>query len=337
MRPTLIAALCLLLTACGGDALPTQELSGSAMGTSYSVKLVAPGPDLDRDRLGVDIGARLEALEQSMSTYRADSELSLFNGSDSTEWIRVSAELCQVVEAALEFSRLTDGAFDVTVGPLVNLWGFGPDAGRDAPPSSDEINALREAVGYAKLESDCSVPALRKRLPELYVDLSAFAKGYAVDRIAELLEAHTIANYLVEIGGELRLRGTNGRGERWAIAIETPARGRRSVQTVVSLSDAALATSGDYRNYFEHDGRFYSHTIDPKSGRPVEHGAASVTVVAPTAGGADAYATALLVMGPDEGLAFAERHAIAAYFVIRSGSGFDERASSRFAQEVERR
>lgn len=327
------------LFGCGQQdaALPTYELAGSAMGTTYSVKLVEPPANVDREQLGRDLGDRLEALEQSMSTYRADSELTLFNVARSTDWVRVSAELCEVIAAAQTISALSDGAFDVTVGPLVNLWGFGPDGERSGFPSATTIEVARTAVGYNRLETDCDIPALRKQIPDLYVDLSAFAKGYAVDWLAQLLDNNAITNYLVEIGGELRLRGTNGKGEPWAIAIETPMRSGRSVQAIIGLSDTAMATSGDYRNFFEHDGRFYSHTIDPKSGYPVEHNAASVTVVARQAAFADAMATALLVMGPDEGLAFAEDNELAAYFLLRSGDGIEERASSRFAREVELR
>ena len=222
----------------------------------------------------------------------------------------------------------------MTVGPLVNLWGFGPAETGYEPPGNDTVTQAMENVGYAKLHVDCTIPALRKEIPGVYVDLSAFAKGHAVDVVAGLLDARALPDYLVEIGGEMRLRGTNARSEAWAIAIETPDRTGRSVRTVVHLSDTAMATSGDYRNFFEHEGRFYSHTIDPRTGYPVAHNGASVTVVAETAAFADAAATALLVLGPDAGMRLAEQENIAAYFLLRLGSEFEERMSSLFAMKV---
>ena len=326
------------LSACGDRSADpaTLELKGSAMGTTYSVKLAAADTDLDRERLRVDIAEQLELLERSMSTWMPDSELSLFNAAETTDWFRVSILLCAAVSDAQTISRLTGGAFDITVGPLVNLWGFGPDGLREEPPGEQQIAELMKSVGYRRLHTDCDRPALRKDLPELHVDLSAFAKGYAVDEVASLLEARAVENYLVEIGGELRLNGKNSSGKPWAIAIESPARARRAVHTIVGLNTAGLATSGDYRNFFEHDGRFYSHTIDPRTGSPVAHRAASVTVLARTAGIADAMATALLVMGPDGGMSFAENNDLSALFLLRSGEGIEERMSSRFRREVAR-
>jgi thiamine biosynthesis lipoprotein len=304
------------------------------MGTTFSVKVIAPPADLDLASLQHEIQDTLDAINQAMSTYLDDSELSLFNTSSSTDWVEVSTELCHAVEAAQVISQFTDGAFDVTVGPLVNLWGFGPLESVATPPGDERIARTMDDTGHTKLHTDCGKPALRKDVSGLNIDLSAFAKGHAVDRVADLLDERALIDYLVEIGGELRLRGLNGKSEKWAIAIETPDRTARSVQTVLDLTDTGMATSGDYRNYFEHNGNHYSHTIDPRTGRPVTHNGASVTVVADTAAFADAAATALLVMGPEAGLALAERESIAAYFLLRLGSKFEERMSSLFAAEV---
>ncbi len=333
----LLAAACALLSlAACSDALPTYVLTGAAMGTSYSVKIV--GAPRAGERLRAHIENALVTIEDSMSTYRPDSELSRFNSFATTSWFEVSRELCDVVAAARRISVLSGGAFDVTVGPLVNLWGFGPDGMVDEPPDAELIAAARERVGYDRLHADCSIPALRKDVGDLYVDLSAYAKGFAVDRVALLLDDAGVANYLVEIGGEMRMRGVNARRDKWSIAIETPEPGGRSVQTIVGLSDAAMATSGDYRNFFEHAGTVYSHTIDPRTGFPVAHGAASVTVVAETAAFADGIATALLVLGPADGMDMAEREGIAAYFLLRIGDGIGdgiaERMSTLFAREV---
>ena len=331
------AALLLTLGACGDHARPVHELVGPTMGTTFSVKIVAPPADLDLDSLRQDIDLTLEQINQTMSTYLSESELSRFNKSLKLEWIEVSADLCHLIEEALLISEFTGGAFDITVGPLVNLWGFGAAETPPGPPNAEKITAATRETGYTKLHVDCSVPALRKDLAGIFVDLSAFAKGYAVDRIARLLDARYVPDYLVEIGGELRMRGKNAKDDNWAIAIETPTRDAREVQKIVHLTNTAMATSGDYRNYFEHEGTYYSHTIDPRTGHPVTHNGASVTVVAPSAAYADATATALLVLGPDAGLELAERESIAAFFLLRLGNGFEERMSSLFATEVLRR
>lgn len=328
----LVAAV--LLTACGGEMRPSHELTGTTMGTTFSVKIVAPPRPLQLESLRDEIRVLLEAVNQRMSTYIEDSEISLFNSSPGDEWVPVSAELCASIEDAQAISRLSGGAFDVTVAPLVDAWGFGPAIAVDTPPDDATIRALLADTGYGYLDADCSIPALRKRGSGVRVDLSAWAKGYAVDRIAGLLASHNVSDYLVEIGGELRGHGLNARREPWSIAIETPRTAGRSVHKVVRLTDFAMATSGDYRNYFEHDGRMYSHTIDPRTGHPVAHEAASVTVVADSAAFADGIATALLVLGPDAGLALAEREEIAAFFLLRLGDGFEERVTTSFAKRV---
>ena len=337
----LAATLPLALAACGdsGREFPVQELLGSTMGTTFSVKIVAPHPELDLVLLQRDIQDTLDAVNQLMSTYMEASALSEFNASESVDWQEVPADLCHAVEAAQVVSEFTDGAFDITVGPLVDLWGFGPaDSGPEdseaSPPTEEDIATTMTQVGYRKLHVDCSIPAMRKDSPGLRIDLSAFAKGHAVDLVADLLDARDLPNYLVEIGGEMRMRGINARSEPWAIAVETPTRQARNVQTVVNISNSGMATSGDYRNYFEHEGQFYSHTIDPRTGSPIRHEAASVTVIADTAAFADAAATALLVLGPQAGLELAERESIAAYFLLRLGDKFDERMSPLFASKV---
>lgn len=323
----------LALAGCTGgqDRLPSADFGGAAMGTRWNVSLVAPPDGLDMTALEAEVASLLEELEQSMSTYRADSELSRFNAAKSTAWIDTSAALCAAVAQAQAISRQTGGAFDVTVGPLVNLWGFGPEAVRPEPPDAAHIAVTMAAVGHDKLDADCERPALRKAVPNLYVDLSAFAKGIAVDQAAALLERRGIENFMVELGGEIRLAGVNADNGLWRIAIEQPLPEARAVQAIIGLSDAAVATSGDYRNYFEHGGKRYSHTLDPRSGRPVDHAAASVTVVADTAALADAMATALLVLGPTEGLRFADGHGLAAYFLVRAGNAIEGFGSERFA------
>lgn len=307
-------------------------LTGETMGTGYSVKIVALPVSIDPAVLDRDIAKLLSEVNDLMSTYQADSELSRFNRNRSTDWIAVSAELVEVLEEAEKISRLSGGAFDVTVGPLVNLWGFGPSWDTDKIPPAQAVGAERERVNFKRLQIRRTPPALRKERGDIYVDLSAIAKGYGVDRIADFLEARGIRNYLVDIGGEERIKGHGPRGGPWRIAIEQPLAGKREVQRIFELDSHGVATSGDYRNYFERDGKRYSHSIDPRTGRPITHKLASVTVVSATAMRADALATALLVLGPEEGFRLAEREQIAALFMIKTLKGFMEKSTASFTK-----
>ncbi len=328
-RLPLVALACCIAAGCGpADEPEIHVLRGGTMGTQYSVQLVATNPDAG---LAADIGARLERIETLMSTYRDDSIVSRFNASPRTEWFTVPKALCDVVAEAIEISHQSGGAFDITLSPLVDLWGFGPGGGGGQPPSEDRIDALLDATGYDKLDTDCSVPAVRKADASLRIDLSAIAKGRGVDDVAELLDARGITDYLIEIGGEVRARGQKPAGERWRIAVEAPLYEERRIVTSFALDNSAVATSGDYRNFFESDGRYYSHLLDPRTGAPVEHGTAAVTVVADTATRADALATALLIMGKADGYALAERENIAALFVERIDGDIVAEPTSRFS------
>ena len=308
----------LLLAACGEDRDDTIVITGPTMGTTYAVKLAVAGAGVDAGTLQAQIDSLLERIDGQMSTWRADSELSRFNSSRNSGWFPVSAETAYVVEAAAAISALSHGAFDVTVGPIVNLWGFGPERREAGPPSEQQIQATMARVGYRYLAVRASPSALRKQRPDVYVDLSAIAKGFAVDEVARLLDEQHIQSYLVEIGGELRARGSKADGTPWKVAIEQPRPGERAVQSIVALRDHAIATSGDYRNYVEKDGKRYSHTINPRTGRPIVHGLASVSVITASAMRADALATAIMVMGPEEGYRLAVDEALAAQLIIRS-------------------
>lgn len=326
-----IAPALLLLCACSDETrLPQIELTGQTMGTTFNIVLVAPRDDLQKDALQSDIVATLDRIEDLASTWRENSELSRFNAATSTDWQAVSEEFCAVLEQAQRVSATTGGAFDITVGPLVNLWGFGPDGDAIAPPGDADIAAARSRVGYDKLETRCETPAARKLVPDLYVDLSGWAKGYAVDKVATLLDGYELGRYLVEIGGEVKVRGRNAADRKWAIAIEAPATDRRDIQSVVHVTDTGVATSGDYRNYFVYQGSNYSHTIDPRTGRPVAHDLAAVTVVDGSTAWADAMATALLVLGPEDGPTLAEQLGVAGYFLIRNPGGIRELKTSNF-------
>ncbi len=329
----IIAVFLLGLSAgCAPDAPERSllEIDGETMGTTYTVKVVDAPDGLAIGDLRAGIVSVLARVDRQMSTYRADSEVSRFNRSTSTTWMDVSIELVTVIEAAHRVSLMTDGAFDVTVGSLVDEWGFGAPPVPDHIPSDDALAAASADIGYKFLHTRRAPPAIRKDRPELSVDLSAIAKGYAVDQLGELLVAHGVDNYLVEIGGELKVRGRNAADGQWAVAIEQPLIATRRVQRMLLLSEAAVATSGDYRNFVALDDRVFSHAINPRTGVPVTGSTASVTVVDPSAMRADALATALLVTGVDRGLRLAEQNDMAALFILHDGGHTIERATADF-------
>ncbi|MCP4001086.1 MAG: FAD:protein FMN transferase [Gammaproteobacteria bacterium] len=293
------------------------------MGTSFTVH-AASCPFINCGSLTTQIDNRLTNLTQQLSHYEADSELSAFNKHPGTDWFPVSDDLFTVVEYALDLSNRSNGAFDVTVAPAVNAWGFGP-AASDQIPNETRIARAIQLTGFEKIstraphphgtQGDYS-PALRKNNPGVTLDLSAIAKGYAVDQLALLLESNGINNYLVEIGGEIRTAGIHPKGHPWRIGIEPPDAGL-SISYIITPGIEAIATSGDYRNYYMVNGERIAHTIDPRTGRPVNHNLASVSVVLPTAGQADAIATLMMVLGPEAGLELAETQNIPALFFVR--------------------
>ena len=297
------------------------------MGTMYRVKMAQLPRGISQNQIHDKIKTKLAHLNALMSTYSPDSEVSRFNRLTGDGWFNVAPETVRVVAKALEISRRTSGAFDVTVGPLVELWGFGPSPADRMVPSEENIEKRRAFTGYKFLQARNSPPAIRKLNRHIRIDLSAIAKGFAVDQVASLLEEAGIEDYMIEIGGEVRTRGTRPNGQPWTIGVQLPLTDAGTLQQTLPLGDRAMATSGDYRNFFEQDGKRYSHLIDPRTGRPVTHHLASVSVVAETCMEADAWATALMVLGPDAGLQFATDHNLAALFQVRNRDGFTSRAS----------
>lgn len=308
-------------------------ISGPTMGTTFQVKIVQNNITLDIDVLEREINTRLEEVNRQMSTYQHNSEITQFNRSPSTDWFAVSSDFAYVLHIAREISTWSDGAFDVTIGPLVNLWGFGPNAIPERVPSPDSIQAAKTLIGYEKIHIDLSASTIKKEIPEIYCDLSAIAKGYGVDRIASYLDSLGINRYFIEIGGELRTKGHNHLGQLWKIGIASPA-GQGELQKALALNNLSMATSGDYHNYFERDGMRYSHTIDPRTGRPITHALASVTVLHKSCAYADGLATAINVMGPEKGFAFAEKRTLAVFMIVRQGNGFVEKMTSGFKKMV---
>ncbi|WP_218940351.1 FAD:protein FMN transferase [Denitrobaculum tricleocarpae] len=322
----------LSLMGCSDASQDLVTLDGKTMGTTYSVKLAGTPRGIDERALAQDIEETLESVNLQMSTYRPDSELSRFNAADEGAWVSTSADTRFVIDAALRVSRLTAGAFDPTVGPIVELWGFG--AGHDDPqlPSPEDAAAAREVVGFSKVETRSGDSAVAKQTRGVNLDLSGIAKGFGVDKVAEYLEREGVENYLVEVGGELRSKGVGPGGKPWRVGIERPSGVPGDLQQVIELKGEALATSGNYRIFFEQDGRRYSHIIDPRTGRPVEHSLASATVVAPTTMEADALSTSLLVLGPDAGMKLAVEQDIAAFFITGNGESLSETSSPAFAR-----
>ena len=313
----LLAFICSLLTACERHVPQASRLIGSTMGTQYVVTVV--DSDIERDQLEAGIRELLADLTQIFSTYEDDSELSRLNRSGADQWIPVSDELYEVLDCAMTIGQQSDGAFDVTVGPLVDLWGFGPDGRRSQPPKKAMVNEQLQHVGQRNLMLRSAPAALKKANDGVSIDLSAIAKGYATDRVAALLKQRKVQNFLVDIGGELQARGHNPRGERWQIGLEKPRRESREVGRTVALRNVGLATSGNYRNFFEHDGTFYGHTIDPKSGAPAADPLAAVSVIHRSTMVADAWATALMSLGLERGRQIADERGLVVLFQTAAG------------------
>ena len=331
MKLVLVTLAVFVLSGCfPSNDLTRQEylMQGKTMGTTYNIKVV--GENIDTVKLQQGIDDKLKELNQEMSTYIKDSELSRFNQSTSLEPISVSTGLARVVKEAIRLGALTQGALDVTVGPLVNLWGFGPEYRPETVPSDELLIATKARVGLDKLTFANGM--LAKKIPDIYVDLSTIAKGYGVDLVAEFIEANGINNYLVEIGGEMRLKGFKHTGELWHVAIEKPLTNERAVHQIIVPKDNAVATSGDYRIYFEADGQRFSHIIDPKTGKPINHKLVSVTVIHPSSMTADGLSTAMMVMGEEKALAFAEENDLAVYIIAKTDHGFVEQSTVKFMQ-----
>ncbi|MFZ5538362.1 MAG: FAD:protein FMN transferase [Pseudomonadota bacterium] len=336
-RRLLLGALgTLTLAACGRPREPTNLLhfAGDTMGTRYTVKIAGAFDEARASTLRDAVHAALDGVDRRMSAYRADSELSAFNRAPAAAPFALSAELYAVLAAAQTVSQQSDGAFDVTVAPLVDTWGFGPPQGektRSVPPPA-RVQAQRPAVGYRALRLDETTRSATKLREGLRADLGGIAKGYGVDRAARALEANGVHDYMIEAGGEVRVSGRHPDGRPWRIGVERPDAWPPRAHYIVPLAGGAMATSGDYRIYFEQDGRRYSHEIDPATGFPIDHRLCSVTVVADDCMRADALATALIVLGPERGWALAQTLGLAAYFIERDAEDrFTDRATPAFA------
>ncbi|MFT3931181.1 MAG: FAD:protein FMN transferase [Spongiibacteraceae bacterium] len=311
------------------------RFEGETQGTTYHITVVACQPRQKFEVLQQRVEQRLAEIDRALSNYRDDSELSHFNQTGPGSWIAVGADLYAVLKASQQISAESDGAFDITIAPLIDLWGFGRHRKEGFIPSETDIAQARTAVDYRQLEIDPLQPRVKK-LNALSIDINGIAQGYSVDQLANTLNELGCSDFLVEVGGELRLVGLNAERKPWRIGIEKPGDAvngngvASAAESAIIGSHIGITTAGDYHDYFEKDGVRYSHTIDPRTGKPIAHKLASVTVVASDATSADGWDTALEVLGPTAGFELAQKNNIAAFFITREGNNFSVRYTDRF-------
>src|SRR5690554_4496938 len=326
IQPISVAALAAALMGCFNSSESVVEIYGSTMGSTYSIKWVADADSLPAEEVKQQVEEMLEEFEEAASTWRPHSLLSRFNAAPAGTCEQMPQSILDLVTLAEELHEQSGGGFDITLGPLMRLWGFHGD-GEPRIPDATAIDEAMKRTGQEHLHVRgrqlCKDRALE-------VDISGIAAGYMVDRVAERLIAMGIESYMVELTGELRADGLKPGGLPWRIAVEEPRDESRVAQLVLPLRGYSVSTSGDYRNFFEQDGMRYSHTFDPVSGSPVLQDLAAVTVLHPSAAWADGLSTVLLVKGSEQGWEYAKQHDLAALFVIRDGDGFVSRSTPRF-------
>jgi FAD:protein FMN transferase len=345
------------LMPCRKPRLLNMACLGSTMGTMYDITVLGVPAGISGQDMDAAARAEPDRIEALMSTYRADSDVGRINAAEHGDWVAVSAETVRLIQQAIQIGRLSGGAYDITAGPLVNLWGFGPhrspsdaegDVNRSPPltkggpggvpriPTAAQIDEARRHVGLDLIEIRDQPPAVRKKDPLVRIDLASIAKGYGVDCTAAALDRLGIKNYCIGIGGEIRTRGRNNRGVPWQIGIEAPKPGVHEPYCIIPLANQSLATSGDYRIFTEADGRRLSHVIDPRTGRPINNCVTSVSVVHASCATADAWATALMVAGPEAGFDLAVREGLPALFLVRDGETIREESTPQMRQYLRR-
>ncbi len=320
---------------CSRPEPQTTEIKGETMGTSYIVKVVSDRA-VDAKTLADGIQAKLDLVDHLMSNWSPTSEISQFNQLGPDQELDVDPHTAKVVKSALEFGKLTHGAFDITIAPLLDLWGFGAQSKGPALPSDEEIAATMLRVGYQKVSVEGT--HLRKTAPDMTISLAGLGTGYAVDLVYDYLVGQGFRNFMIDVSGDGRFSGTNAAGEPWKIALEVPdSATRNQIYDITLLSNVAMATSGDYRNYFERDGVRYCHILDPRTGRPIASRIAAVSVVTPDCLTADALSTSLSVLGPEDALALVESlPGIECYIILhKQGGGFETRLSSGMAKYLQ--
>lgn len=324
LKASFISSLLLLLLACNAQQM---QLSGHTMGTTYHISYLPEANSKSDAAIKKAITERLEAIEDSMSTYRKNSEISRFNRLSVGKSLKVSEDFAAVFSLAKQVYQQSGQSFDPSIGPLVNLWGFGPKLTVENFQNTPSESEIAKALAQLQFDKLSMRDSRLKKTADVYLDFSAIAKGYGVDVIAEVLKTHGVKNFMVEIGGEVQTAGHSARGDAWRIGIELPQQFQSDISGTLLLTDTSVATSGDYRNYYEVDGVRYSHTIDPRNGKPVRHKLSSVTVIHDSVALADAFATALTVLGEVEGKALADKLDLKALFIYKTQQGFDAYAT----------
>ena len=335
-RAALLGA-CVLLSGCDSATTPATPtttatvLDGKTMGTFWRVSVIGVD-EAKAQALRAKVQAQLDADDRLLSTWKNDSALMRFNHAATTEPWPVSEAMADIVTLSLRIGAKTHGAMDITVGPLVNLWGFGPDKQPVATPDAQAIAAAKARTGLQHLQviNQSGRQFLQKDIPDLFVDLSTVGEGYAADHLARLMEQEGISRYLVSVGGALVSRGMNGEGKPWRVAIQKPTDRENAVQAIVDINGHGISTSGSYRNYYELDGKRISHVIDPQTGQPITHKLVSVTVIAPTALEADGWDTGLMVLGPEKAQQVVREEGLAVYMIVKEGEGFKTWMSPQF-------
>lgn len=335
-RAALLGA-CVLFSGCDSATTPATSastatvLDGKTMGTFWRVSVIGVD-EAKAQALRAKVQAQLDADDRLLSTWKNDSALMRFNHATDTRPWPVSEAMADIVTLSLRIGAKTHGAMDITVGPLVNLWGFGPDKQPVATPDAQAIAAAKARTGLQHLQviNQSGRQFLQKDIPDLFVDLSTVGEGYAADHLARLMEQEGISRYLVSVGGALVSRGMNGEGKPWRVAIQKPTDRENAVQAIVDINGHGISTSGSYRNYYELDGKRISHVIDPQTGQPITHKLVSVTVIAPTALEADGWDTGLMVLGPEKAQQVVREQGLAVYMIVKVGEGFKTWMSPQF-------
>lgn len=335
-RAALLGA-CVLFSGCDSATTPATPastatvLDGKTMGTFWRVSVIGVD-EAKAQALRAKVQAQLDADDRLLSTWKNDSALMRFNHATDTRPWPVSEAMADIVTLSLRIGAKTHGAMDITVGPLVNLWGFGPDKQPVATPDAQAIAAAKARTGLQHLQviNQSGRQFLQKDIPDLFVDLSTVGEGYAADHLARLMEQEGISRYLVSVGGALVSRGMNGEGKPWRVAIQKPTDRENAVQAIVDINGHGISTSGSYRNYYELDGKRISHVIDPQTGQPITHKLVSVTVIASTALEADGWDTGLMVLGPEKAQQVVREQGLAVYMIVKEGEGFKTWMSPQF-------
>lgn len=335
-RAALLGA-CVLFSGCDSATTPATPastatvLDGKTMGTFWRVSVIGVD-EAKAQALRAKVQAQLDADDRLLSTWKNDSALMRFNHATDTRPWPVSEAMADIVTLSLRIGAKTHGAMDITVGPLVNLWGFGPYKQPVATPDAQAIAAAKARTGLQHLQviNQSGRQFLQKDIPDLFVDLSTVGEGYAADHLARLMEQEGISRYLVSVGGALVSRGMNGEGKPWRVAIQKPTDRENAVQAIVDINGHGISTSGSYRNYYELDGKRISHVIDPQTGQPITHKLVSVTVIAPTALEADGWDTGLMVLGPEKAQQVVREQGLAVYMIVKEGEGFKTWMSPQF-------